>query len=184
MTEDRSPVIEICDPALDGQAIARLVQQQAARRLAENAGRLDRAALSPEPLQPGSVTLGRDVAPPGFPGLRESLAELIGRGHLDEPDFKSDTPLIGPAIVAVRRLWNWMSAKWYVRPVLWQQSDVNARTTRAISDLANWHELDARRLGQLEAQVAELEARRLDQLEARVAELEARLVQIEAEGRP
>jgi len=163
MTENGSPVIEIRDPALDGPAIARSVQEQAIRRGAQGAQSVDWAALIPEPLQPGIAASDSDAAT-DFPGLRESLAELIGRSKLDEPDFQSAVPLFGPLIVAMRRVWNWMSTKWYVRPMMAQQSDLNARSARAISDLAQWHELDARRL---------------DQLETRLADLEARLAQIE-----
>jgi hypothetical protein len=50
-----------------------------------------------------------------------------------------------------------MSTKWYVRPILQQQSDVNSRAAGIISDLVQWHELDADRLRQLEVRVAELE---------------------------
>jgi hypothetical protein len=158
MTEDLPTVIEIHDPALDGQGIARLVQQRAAERRAECAQSLDWAALASVPLQPASPAPGTDTTPADFPGLRESLAELIGRSYLREPDFSSDVPLLGPVIVAVRRLWNWISTKWYVRPILSQQSEINARTARTLSDLAQWHEIDARRLEQLESRVAELEA--------------------------
>ena len=158
MAEEMPPVIEIRDPALNGQGIARQVQQRAAQRRAASAPSLDWAALVPVPLQPDSPEPGSDITSADFPGLRESLAELIGRGYLHEPDFRSEAPLIGPVIVAVRRLWNWMSTKWYVRPILWQQSEINARTARTISDVAQWHEMDARRLEQLEARVAELEA--------------------------
>jgi len=158
MTENSSPVIEIRDPALDGPAVARSVREQAIQRGAQGAQSVDWAALVPEPLQPGVAASDGD-ATPDFPGLRESLAELISRGYLHEPVFRSEVPVVGPVIVAVRRLWNWMSTKWYVRPIMAQQSDLNARSVRAISDLAQWHELDARRLDQLETQLAELEAR-------------------------
>jgi len=158
MAANSSPVIEIRDPALDGPAIARSVREQAAWRGAQDAQFVDLAALIPEPLQPAIAASGGDAAA-GFPGLRESLAELIGRSRLDEPDFQSAVPLLGPVIVAVRRVWNWMSTKWYARPIMAQQSDLNARSARAISDLAQWHELDARRLDQLETQLADLEAR-------------------------
>jgi len=158
MTDDTLPVIEIRDPALDGQTIARLAQQRAVQRQAESAQALNWTALVSDPLQPGNASPGGVALSVDFPGMRDSMAELILRANLHEPDFKSDVPLVGPIIVAVRRLWNWMSTKWYVRPILWQQSDVNIRTVRAISDVAHWHELDARRLVQLEARVAELEA--------------------------
>jgi hypothetical protein len=158
MAENNSHVIEIGDPALDGPAIARLVREQAIQRRVQDAQSVDWAALVPEPLQPGIAASDSD-ATTDFPGLRESLAELIGRSHLDEPDFRSAVPFFGPVIVAVRRVWNWMSTKWYVRPIIAQQSDLNARSARVVSDLAQWHELDARRLDQLETRLADLEAR-------------------------
>jgi len=158
MVENNSPVIEIHDPALDGQAIAQAVREQAIQRRAQGAQLVDWTALVPELLQP-DISASDSDAEAGFPGLRESLAELIGRSKLEEPDFQSAAPLIGPVVVAVRRLWNWMSTKWYVRPILWQQSEVNFRTSHVISDLAQWHELDTRRVSQLEVRLAELEAR-------------------------
>jgi uncharacterized protein YceH (UPF0502 family) len=102
-----------------------------------------------------------------MPGLRQAVADLITQGRLREPDFESGAPLFGELIVAIRRMWNWMSTKWYVRPILLQQTDVNARTIRIISDLMHWHALDAHRLSQLEKRVAELEAR-LARLQARI----------------
>lgn len=158
MDESSSTVIEIRDPALDGQAIARSVRERAVQRSAQAAQAVDWAALVPELLQPDAAASDSD-AENDFPGLRESLAELIGRSKLMEHEFRSAAPLVGPAIVAIRRLWNWMSTKWYVRPILWQQSEVNVRTSHVISDLAQWHELDARRVSRLESRLAELEAR-------------------------
>ncbi len=157
MTDETVSVIEIRDPALDGEAIALQVCRGVSQRQTEGAYGPDPSALGPGSLRPGRVVSVTD-ATTGFPGLHEALAELIARGTLHEPAFVSDAPLVGPLIVAVRRFWNWMSTKWYVRPILSQQSDVNARAIRLISELAQWHELDARRLGQLEARVAELEA--------------------------
>ena len=155
MTDDR-PVVDIRDPALDGQDIARRVL--AAAQAAPH--RPDPDALGAGLLQPDPAARPGPAAPSaGFPGLRDSLAELIGRSGLWEPAFHSSVPVVGPLIVAVRRLWNWMSAKWYVRPILWQQSDLNARTAHLLSDLAQWHELDARRIHDLESRLAALEAR-------------------------
>jgi hypothetical protein len=162
----RSP-IEIRDSALDGEAIVQYVQAQVAHRRAKGAYDSISTMLSADllrPDQPGSLLI---PTPDEFPGLRESLAELIAAGQLHEPDFTSSAPYVGPLIVAVRRLWNWMSTKWYVRPILLQQTDVNARTTRVISELVRWHALDTHRLSQLEKRVAELEAS-LAHLQARI----------------
>jgi hypothetical protein len=159
MTEETPPVIEIRDTALDAEAIKRRLQQQVAQRRAAGAYGPDPATIGPDSLQPGGIDPIPDQGGVGFPGLQESLALLIAKSHLDEPDFASSTPFAGPVIVAVRRMWNWMSTKWYVLPILRAQSDVNAHTARLLSDLAQWHELDARRFLQLENRVAELEAR-------------------------
>lgn len=161
-----SPVVHILDPDIDAAAVLRRVAQGVEQRRAEGAYGPDPATRGPRSLRPEGPELPLDNNPEDFPGLRESLAALIAEGHLDEPDFVSNTPLVGPLIVAARRAWNWISTKWYVRPILSRQSQVNARTARVISDLAQWHELDARRLYQLERQVAELEER-LAHLEAR-----------------
>jgi hypothetical protein len=161
MNDKMQPIIEIRDPMLDGETIAQRVRQRVAQRRAESANNLDPTAVGPESLRPACRASAEDTvaAMVDFPGIRESLAELIAGAHLYEPDFASRVPAFAPLIIAVRRMWNWMSTKWYVRPVLRQQSNVNARTARIISDLAQWHELDARRLWQLETRVAELEAR-------------------------
>jgi hypothetical protein len=163
MTDKTPPIIEIRDSVLDGATIAQRVRQRVAKRRAEGAQNLDPTLVGPKSLRPdrraGAADTGTGTVPVDFPGVRESLAELIAGAYLHEPCFSSSAPVIAPLIVAVRRLWNWMSTKWYVRPVLRQQSNVNARTARIISDLAQWHELDARRLQQLETRVTELEAR-------------------------
>jgi hypothetical protein len=159
MTGSTNPLIEIRDPALDGEAISLRVQQQAAQRQSQGAYGQDPATLGPEELRPERYGTLSSMDPAGFPSLQASLIELIAQGNLREPTFSSDAPLVGPIIVMIRRFWNWMSTKWYVRPVLQQQTAVNARTASIINDLVQWHELDAQRLQQLESRLAELEAR-------------------------
>jgi hypothetical protein len=158
MTRDKV-LIEIRDPAVDAATLIHRVEEGVVRRRAAGAYGLDVATAGPESLRPDRDRLIDEPALAGFPGLHESLAELLGRGNLRETDFTSQVPIVGPLIVAVRRLWNWMSTKWYVRPILGQQSEVNALTTRLLSDLAQWHEMDGQRLRELESRVAELETR-------------------------
>ncbi len=159
MTDKPGPVIEIRDPALDGEAIVQKVRQQVAQRRIQDAYGPDPASLGPEVLRPERYDTARKLDLPGFPSLLGALVALISEGHLREPAFSSNAPLVGPIIVWVRRFWNWMSTKWYVRPILQQQSDVNTRVASIIGDLVQWHELDADRLRQLEKRVAELEDR-------------------------
>lgn len=169
MTDHMPPIIQVNDPSLDSAAIAARVQQQVADRRAQGLYGPDLGTLGPESLRPDRLGSAQGPAPVVYPGLYESLAELIAKSYLDEPDFVSNAPLVGPLIVSVRRLWNWISTRWYVLPILRAQSDVNAHTARLVSDLAQWHELDARRL---------------HQLESRITELEARLAGLEAEAKP
>lgn len=157
MIDTTDPVIEIRDPALDEKAIIRQMREQVAERKARRVYGADPASLGPEDLRPGHYDAQVDAAPVGFPSLHGSLVELIAEGHLREPAFSSNAPLVGPIIVMVRRCWNWMSTKWYLRPILLQQSGVNSQAASIISDLVQWHELDAGRLRQLEARIAELE---------------------------
>lgn len=159
MIDETAPVIEIPDTALERDAIERRLQQQVAQRRADGAYEPDPTTFGPESLRPGRYEAAEDQVQDEFPGLHESLANLIAEAQLREPRFSSTLPILGPLIVAVRRFWNGISTKWYVLPILRQQSSVNARMARAISDLAQWHELDTRRLCQLETRVAELEAR-------------------------
>lgn len=159
MTDRPDPIIEIRDPALDGQAIVEQVREQVAQRRAQGAYGPDPATLGPELLRPERYDTTEVAESPGFPSLLGALVELIATGHLREPSFSSNAPVVGPIIVTIRRFWNWMSTKWYVGPILEQQSDVNSRAASLISDLVQWHELDADRLRQLEARVAELEQR-------------------------
>jgi len=151
--------LEIRDPEVDTAALALRLAKGVSRRRKAGAYGSDVATVGPE-----SLHLGRDMpmkgsVPAEFPGLHESVVELIACGHLHEPDFTSRAPIVGRLIVAVRRLWNWVSTKWYVRPILAQQSDVNARTACLLNDLAQWQQMQAQRVLELEARVAELAAR-------------------------
>jgi hypothetical protein len=58
-----------------------------------------------------------------------------------------------------------MSTQWYVRPVLWQQSLVNARLSRVVNDLAQWQAINAQQIVQLRERVAILEEQLANQKE-------------------
>lgn len=67
--------------------------------------------------------------------LRKRLAVLEGQMTIQVHPFTSHAPLIGRLIVRFRRLWNWMSTKWYVLPMLQQQNRYNASVTHALREL-------------------------------------------------
>jgi hypothetical protein len=157
MAEDRFP-FEIRDPELDADALAARVIEGVTRRRAANAYNSDIAATGPDSLRPGRTSPPGDATPAELSDLYSSLAELLACACLDEPDFTSRTPVVGRLIVAVRRAWNWMSTKWYVRPLVDQQGAINVQTARLLSELVHWHEEHGRRLHELEARLVRLEA--------------------------
>ncbi len=144
-------VIKINDPALDRAAISRQIQQQAAQMppLAHL------AHSGPASLRRAAAPRQDDGAAPDF--SRELIA-LIDNATLQETEFRSRAPVVGPLIVRFRRLWNWMSTRWYVLPIIRQQSDVNAQTALLLLEMAQLQEQSARRIARLEQKVADLEA--------------------------
>lgn len=81
---------------------------------------------------------------PATVGLRDKILEAEQKQTVREVPFISRTPMIGPAIVALRNAWNWMSTKWYVRPLLEQQNQFNTtlsaslRVVLAELEAAHW----------------------------------------------
>jgi hypothetical protein len=45
--------------------------------------------------------------------------------HVEERPFTSKVPIVGPFIARLRELWNNISTKWYVRPLVEQQNEFN-----------------------------------------------------------
>jgi hypothetical protein len=54
------------------------------------------------------------------------MAELESRQTIREQPFQSGVPIIGPLISWFRARWNSISTRWYVLPLLQQQSEFNA----------------------------------------------------------
>jgi GT2 family glycosyltransferase len=123
---------------------------------------IDHAAL----LAAGGDPLLAPDAPELRPALADALAQLAeravattpagqrfdpapsplrGRARVEPRPFSSDLPALGPAIVAARTAWNWVSTKWYLAPILEQQNRLNAELVEALE------RLDAR-LARLEQQ--------------------------------
>lgn len=67
-----------------------------------------------------------------------SLPLLNGGGlpALQEFEFRSDVPLIGPLIARFRTLWYSVAARWAVRFLIRQQNDINNYLYKALNDVA------------------------------------------------
>ena len=66
--------------------------------------------------------------------LLQQMEPLRG---LPETRPSSSVPLFGPFLVALRRLWNELFTRWYVRPALDQQSLFNERVIQALYEVAS-----------------------------------------------
>ncbi len=66
---------------------------------------------------------------------RPELEQLSGRAVLREHRFRSDFPWIGPLIAWFRGCWNSVSTKWYVRPLIQQQSEFNQLLVQELAEI-------------------------------------------------
>ncbi len=65
----------------------------------------------------------------------ELLADPLGGvpWAVEERPFRSDLPVLGPWIARFRALWNSVSTRWYVLPLLEQQNEINRRLALALA---------------------------------------------------
>lgn len=105
---------------------------------------------------------------------------LYDKAEIEEQPFRSEAPIVGPLIVVVRTLWNSVSTKWYVRPLLRQQNRFNRLLVERL------HDHDVRLIAQDRDQVAtrhdlaELAAQ-LRQTNRLLAAIDRRLQRLEAQ---
>ena len=143
--------IKIKDPELNQTAIA----QQLRDALAQMPPLSNLAQSGPASLHRTITPRQSDAALPDF---SRDLIELVDNAVLQETEFSSNAPGIGPLIVKFRQLWNWMSTRWYVLPVMRQQSDLNMQTALLLLEITQIQEQSARHIAKLEQRVNILEA--------------------------
>jgi hypothetical protein len=171
IAEDSSDIIIIRDPEIDVEALMQQVRANVAQRRAAGAYQEDLDAIAEEVR---AQVLSSQLAPArggDSHGASPLLAELEGRWLVREPQFSSKAPVLGPLIVAVRRSWNWVSTKWYVRGILDQQVGFNALVVQALTEMHRANQ-------SLETQMAELQALCAEQREE-IAEFRERLAKCE-----
>lgn len=147
-------VIEIRDPEIDQASIRERIAERIAQRQASGAYDPDLAERGPESLRRSVAQAALD-----FTDLDDDLIDLTASASLHEPKFTSSLPVLGRLIVAVRRAWNWMSTRWYVLPLIGQQSAINQQVASVISQLTHRQALHDQRLDELRARVEALEKR-------------------------
>jgi hypothetical protein len=155
--EDLGSTLLIRDVRLDRSAILNQVRQAIRQRQAAGGYGPDVTTLGPEKLRPSPLEGdAKDHAYASLLRFQTTLDDLATKSHLREPDFQSSVPLVGALIVAVRRFWNWMSAKWYVRGWMAQQTAFNAHAVDAVEQLVRIQESSEQRIHDLEVQVERL----------------------------
>ena len=147
-------IIEIRDPEIDVERVMDRIRENVARRRAEGAYQEDLDAIASSVFAEVVPETVDDDRASGVLAL--TLSELESHWMIREQPFVSRVPVVGPLIVAVRNLWNWMSTKWYVQPLLQQQVGFNALTVRAFRELSVDNQLLSERVQRLEEQVQKL----------------------------
>ena len=120
-----------------------------------------------------SLDMGRSLREGAMGTLVPVVEDMSEAWRIRDHPFRSQMPLIGPLIAAVRTAWNSVAARWYVLDLFQQQMNFNLLVNRAIGVFAA-HLWDG------DSAVALL-AERCGILTGRVAELETRLAQIEGQ---
>ena len=115
------------------------------------------------------------------------LHQLEALAQLHEQPFQSDVPLIGPLIAWFRSGWNSVATKWYVQPMMAQQTAYN----QAAMDYLRQLQAHSARLEvlaeELDKQVVEQDreatqlARDLGATTSRIAQLRATLLTLQDE---
>ncbi len=70
--------------------------------------------------------------------LARSIKEAQASSAMSEFDFPSRVPILGPFIRSVRKLWNNIAARWYVRHYVQQQMAFNTAVLDALQAIRYW----------------------------------------------
>jgi len=153
-------VLEIHDPEVDAQAVLQRVAEGVAQRREAGAYGPDPALLGPDslrlPSSPGSESTETYL---DFQAIHQALAEMTSQARLQELTFTSQVPVIGRLLIALRKAWSWMAARWIERHMIEQQSVFNAAAVQFSGELVHWQDANLWRLRQLEEQVHAQELR-------------------------
>jgi hypothetical protein len=105
------------------------------------------------------------------------IAELEARQTVREQPFDSRKPIVGPLIAWFRGMWNNVSTRWYVLPLLQQQNEFN---TLLVSYLRDTLEEMDQRLIDLDRDQTAL-TRTVSEMSYQLVHLERLLTSVEAQ---
>lgn len=88
--------------------------------------------------------------------LNRRIVDLESKMEVREQPFISNAPVIGPLIVGFRTLWNWMSTKWYVNPLIQQQNEFNVTMTQTLREMVASVEALARSVQDMQTRIGDV----------------------------
>jgi hypothetical protein len=119
------------------------VEEKAKRGSVSSAGQNQAGKDGADRSLAGSEDLGeRDRNADSGPRLifsvdHANLARLQDRWSIQEPEFHSHLPVIGPLVAFFRTQWNKVAAKWYVLSMFQQQIECNALIVSLLNELVS-----------------------------------------------
>lgn len=125
----------------------------------EQMRRIREAVLSVEQTSPQEARMMLTRQFNSLDALRKRLTELEGLMTVKAYPFVSHAPVVGALIVRWRTLWNWMSTKWYLLPILQQQNSFNASATHALRELVAEVEILSLSTRELQARLETIESK-------------------------
>lgn len=169
--------------ARDGGSSVKQVTEELSREIAGELQKLDEVARQSAASLP--ATDWGEQQKMKHPSSR-ILEQLKEKWRLQERPFVSHVPIIGPIIVRFREVWNSIATKWFVRPLIQQQNELNWLMVRGLQELEESisrlqdlaSELDARAIDS--DHEATSTARKVGELTCAVVHLEERIAELEA----
>jgi hypothetical protein len=89
--------------------------------------------------------------------LEALIEEEARHSALQEFQFTSTTPVVGPILAAVRSAANALATKWVIRALIQQQNRYNNANLRVLREMLNLNQTLLARVHDLEARIATLE---------------------------
>jgi hypothetical protein len=145
-------IIEIRDPKLNKTDLLKRVATQMEGKVIPDFGTIGPEKLRHTAANAASPEEGKES------GNHEAFIDLMLSHQLEEPEFSSEAPIIGPWIVRLRQMWNWMSTKWYVLPIIKQQSEVNGQVAILLLEMETWINEKNQTIADLQEKVNRLES--------------------------
>jgi len=159
-------------------ALAELTRWRLDRGLMDDVGDLAAALVRlREACDTSRLWLGPDT-PAAVAEREELLSHLHANWTLKEQPFHSDALLIGPAIAGLREAFNNISTRWYVLPLVQQQTEFNAQVVTMLAALESGLAISLASLNVRNLDMAEL-VQELSTLAERLQTIERRLSKAE-----